>query len=59
MALRDISHEKIDLTETSLTFSGESDGQKYAFAFEFFEKVNKEDSKWTKTGFHLIFVLEK
>lgn len=38
---------------------GESDSQKYGFAFEFYEPIDKAASKWTKTGFHLIFVLEK
>lgn len=57
--LRDISNENIELTNTTLTFVGDSDGQKYSFAFEFFEEVDKEASKWNKTGFHLLFVLEK
>jgi hypothetical protein len=57
--LRDITDEKIELAENSLTFSGESDKHKYAFNLEFHSSINKEDSKWTKTGFHLLFVLEK
>jgi len=57
--LRDIKNENIELTETTLTFNGESDGQKYAFVFEFYEPIDKAASKWTKTGFHLIFVIEK
>jgi hypothetical protein len=57
--LRDIKNDNIELTESTLTFTGDSDGQKYAFAFEFYEPIDKTTSKWTKTGFHLIFVLEK
>lgn len=59
VALRDITDENIELTETTLTFVGNSDGKKYEFAFEFFGEVDKAASKWTKTGFHLIFVVEK
>jgi hypothetical protein len=57
--LRDIKDEKIELTENSLTFSGDSDKHKYAFSLEFHSSINKEESKWNKTGFHLLFVLEK
>lgn len=57
--LRDIKDEKIELNENSLTFSGDSDKHKYGFSFEFHSSINKEESKWTKTGFHLLFVLEK
>ena len=59
MALRDIAGEKIELTESALTFQGDSDGQHYSFTFEFFAPVDTTTSKWTKTGFHLIFVIEK
>lgn len=59
MQLRDIKNDNIELTDSTLTFVGESDGQKYGFAFEFFDPIDKNASKWTKTGFHLIFVLEK
>ena len=59
MQLRDIKNENIELNETTLTFSGESDSQKYALAFEFYEPIDKAASKWIKTGFHLIFVIEK
>ena len=55
----DITNEKIDLTSTHLKFEGESGGKKYAFELELFEQVNTEESKWNKTGFHLLFVLEK
>lgn len=59
VALRDITDENIELTDTTLTFVGNSDSKKYEFAFEFFAEVDKAASKWTKTGFHLIFVVEK
>ena len=57
--LRDIKGEKIDLSEQGLTFEGESDKDKYAFSLDLFAVVDKEDSKWSKTGYHLLFVLEK
>lgn len=59
VGLRDISEEKIDLTETTISFQGTSDKVKYAFDFELFGPINKEESKWTKTGFHLLIVLQK
>lgn len=59
VTLRDIVNEQIELTPTTLSFSGESDGKKYQFTFELYESVAKEQSKWNKTGFHLLFVLEK
>lgn len=57
--LRDILNENIELTENTLTFVGQSDKDKYAFNFEFYASVDKEASKWNKTGYHLMFVLEK
>ena len=57
--LRDIKGEKIELTEQALSFEGQSDKDKYAFSIEMFAAVSKEESKWDKTGYHLLFVLEK
>jgi len=57
--LRDISDEKIDLTNTSLSFEGTSDKKKYQFKIDLFSEVDVEESKWNKTGFHLNFALEK
>ena len=57
--LRDIKEENITLEEQSLAFKGQSDKDKYAFSIELFAAVNKETSKWNKTGYHLLFVLEK
>lgn len=59
IGLRDIVDEKIDLTENSISFEGTSDSKKYSFSFELFDKINTEESKWTKTGFHLLIVLSK
>ena len=59
VGLRDITDEKIDLTNTSLSFEGNSDSKKYLFKIDLFEEVDVEESKWNKTGFHLNFVLEK
>ena len=55
----DIKDEKIDLTPNQLKFSGASGEKKYEANIEFFADVVPEDSKWTKTGFHLFFVLSK
>ena len=55
----DITNEKIELTNTHLLFTGDSEGKSYALNFELFEEVNSEGSKWTKTGYHLFFVLDK
>lgn len=55
----DIVNEKVDLTATHLAFEGESGGKKYAFQLELFAEVVAEESKWTKTGFHLLFALAK
>lgn len=55
----DIVNEKVDLTATHLNFEGESGGKKYAFQLELFAEVVAEESKWTKTGFHLLFALAK
>ena len=59
IGLRDISNEKLDLTETSINFKGTSDGKEYAFDFELFAAINTEESKWNKTGFHMLVVLQK
>lgn len=55
----DITNEKVDLTATHLNFEGESAGKKYAFQLELFDEVVAEESKWSKTGFHMLFVLQK
>lgn len=55
----DITNEKIDLTATHLNFNGTSGGKEYALQLELFDEVSTDNSKWTKTGFHLLFVLEK
>lgn len=55
----DIVNEKVDLTATHLNFEGESGGKKYAFQLELFNEVTTELSKWSKTGFHMLFVLQK
>ena len=55
----DIADEKIDLTATHLKFAGNSGEKKYAFEVEFFGEVVTEESKWTKTGFHLFFAINK
>lgn len=53
----DIINEKVDLTATHLNFEGESGGKKYAFQLELFDEVATELSKWSKTGFHMLFAL--
>jgi hypothetical protein len=55
----DIVNEKVDLTATHLIFGGESGGKKYGFELELFGEVVAEESKWSKTGFHMLFVLTK
>lgn len=55
----DIKEEVIDLTDTRLVFNGISQNKKYQFDMELFGEVNKEESKWRKTGFHLLFVIQK
>ena len=55
----DIANEKIDLTANQLKFTGSSGEKKYEANIELFADVVTEDSKWTKTGFHLLFVLSK
>jgi hypothetical protein len=39
--LRDVKNEKIEITETSLTFDAESNDKKYHFNLEFFDEINK------------------
>lgn len=55
----DIVNQKVELTNTHLKFEGESAGKKYALQLELFAEVDSENSKWNKTGFHLLIVLEK
>ena len=57
--MRDITYEKIDLKGNQIKFEGKSDGKTYGFDFELFDEIVPEESKWNKTGFHLLFVLEK
>jgi hypothetical protein len=57
--LMDIANEKVELTATHLKFQGESGQKTYAFELELFDEVDTADSKWSKTGFHMLFVLEK
>lgn len=57
--LMDIANEKVDLTSTHLHFQGESGKNKYSFSLELFEEVVVEESKWNKTGFHMLFALQK
>jgi len=55
----DIVNEKVELTSTHLSLEAESSQKKYAFKLELFEEVDTEQSKWSKTGFHMLFVLQK
>lgn len=57
--LMDLINEKVDLSADRLGFSGESGQKKYALDLELYGEVDFEASKWTKTGFHLLVVLEK
>ena len=36
-----------------------SDGKKYEFETELFAEIDPENSKWNKTGFHLLAVFAK
>ncbi len=40
IALRDVKNESVSLTDKTLKFSGESDGQKYAVELEFVSYFN-------------------
>lgn len=40
--IRDLKNEKIEVTDTSLIFSGSSDDKNYHFTLEFFDEINKE-----------------
>jgi len=40
VGLRDITQEKIELTENNISFQGLSDSKNYAFSFELFEAIN-------------------
>lgn len=55
----DLINEKVDLSADKLGFSGESGQKKYALDLQLYGEVDFEASKWTKTGFHLLVVLEK
>jgi hypothetical protein len=55
----DIVNEKVELSSTHLTLEAESSQKKYGFKLELFEEVDTEQSKWSKTGFHMLFVLQK
>ncbi len=55
----DITNQKVELTNTHLNFEGESAGKKYVLNLELFAEVDSQNSKWNKTGFHLLLVLEK
>lgn len=46
----DLTNEKVDVTSSALTFSGESGEKKYSFSFDFFAKVVPEESKWKNHG---------
>ena len=41
IGLRDITEEKIDLTETTIAFKGISDKKNYSFDFELFDAIDK------------------
>jgi hypothetical protein len=45
--LPDVQGEEIQLTPTTLTFHGTSQGNEYHLDFEFFDEVDSEGSKWT------------
>ena len=46
ISLADVKDEVIDVTETSLNFSGKSNGQTYTIAFDFFKPIELEGSVW-------------
>ncbi|KAJ8608911.1 hypothetical protein CTAYLR_005268 [Chrysophaeum taylorii] len=46
----DLKNESVDLTATTLAFTGESDERKYGFSFDFFDKAVPEESKWKNHG---------
>ena len=44
--LPDVKDETIELTNTSLNFSGTSEGNAYELTLEFFDEVDSDGSKW-------------
>lgn len=59
IGLRDIEDEKVDLQEDRISFSCTSAKNRYQFVVEFYDGINTEKSKWSKTGFNMVFALEK
>lgn len=57
--MRDIENEKVELKEDSIKFECTGNKNKYEFVVNFFDLVIVEESKWSKTGFHMIFVIVK
>ena len=59
IGLRDIEEERVNITEKTVKFEGKSNKKDYAFEIELFESIKTEESKWYKTGFHLLMALQK
>ena len=57
--VRDAKNEKIDLKAGQLDVHAEADGVTYAFSIELYREVVPEQSKWSKSGPGIEFVLEK
>jgi prostaglandin-E synthase len=57
--LPEIKNPKVDLTETTFTFSGQSNGKDYAVTITFFKEVEKDTAKWQFHGKQASFVIRK
>mmetsp|Transcript_19244 Transcript_19244/g.59375 ORF Transcript_19244/g.59375 Transcript_19244/m.59375 type:complete len:138 (+) Transcript_19244:48-461(+) len=57
--VQDIAEEKVDLTATSLKFSGESDEHRYEFALDFHAGIVPEESVWKVTGRNVLMHVVK
>ena len=46
ISLPDVSDEKFDVTPEKLSFTGSSEGKKYAVELQFFKEIVPEESQW-------------
>lgn len=59
LEIRDIVEERVNLTKDRLDFYCKSETLEYEFTIDFFEPIVSETSKWSKTGFHFILIINK
>jgi hypothetical protein len=57
--LPEIKDPKVDLTETTFNFSGQSNGKAYSVKIDFYKEVEKDSARWHFFGKQASFVIKK